>query len=160
MSWLQYLLGKHCHHIVYNWFKTPWGITEIPLLSMDTDFPIAISCHIWCNWPPASRRNISVQYVCVCVCEDLKVPTHHPSSSAILCSSPELLWRHSVSWEMLGTADIVQSVDFFFFTRLKLEILRTDVPYLIVEEEHRHNRFMLWKCSAGTEICNKGRNVI
>lgn len=22
MSWLQYLLGKHCHHILYNGFKT------------------------------------------------------------------------------------------------------------------------------------------
>lgn len=43
----------------------------------------------------------------------------------------------------VGTADIVQSVHFFFFTRLELEILRKDVPYLIVGEEHRNNRFML-----------------
>lgn len=39
------------------------AIIWIPSLSVDADFPTAISCHIYHNWPPASHRSIPVQYV-------------------------------------------------------------------------------------------------
>lgn len=95
-------------------------------------FPVTVA-H---NWPPASH-----QRACPCMC----VGTHTCGRpSALACQtlgwrtdsraprSPELLWRHSVSLEMLGTAEIVQSAS--FFTRLKLGIFGKDVPYLIAVE--------------------------
>lgn len=143
-------------------FRTSWGIIGIPSLSVDADFPTAISCHIWHNWPPAYRQSIPVQCVRVCAqtwrclritCQALQffaglravaLSSYEDILSAKRCGN---CWHSSIS-------------ALFFFTRLELEILRKDVPYLIVGEEHRNNRFMLWKCSAGTEICHKGRNVI
>lgn len=79
-------------------------------------FPVMVSN----NWPPASHQRANWYTVCVLVrvLVGACLPTSLSSSRMAHGSigrSAELLWRHSVSSEMLGTAEIVQSVSLFSF---------------------------------------------
>lgn len=95
-------------------------------------FPVTVA-H---NWAPTSHKSM-----CFCICVLARICA---CACALACQplgwrtdpwaprSPELLWRHSVSLEMLGTAEIVQSAS--LFTRLNLGIFGRDVLYLIAVE--------------------------
>lgn len=81
------------------------------------------------NWPPASHQRANWYTVCVLVrvlvgaCPPTSLSNSWVAHGSI-GRSAELLWRHSVSSEMLGTAEIVQSVSLFFPHKVKVADFR------------------------------------
>lgn len=90
------------------------------------------------GWLPYSRSlsqypvigPLLLTRVCICVqCVCLYVPCQALGwRAAPWARTAELLWRHSVSLEMLGTAEIVQAASFFH--KVQVRDFFEDVPHL------------------------------
>lgn len=94
-------------------------------------FPVTVA-H---NWPHVSKQRLAL---CMCAFSSCALACQSPRwrTDPWAPRSPGPLWRHSVSFETLGTAEIVQSVLFY---KVKVEGFGKDVLYLIAVEYWGNN---------------------